>query len=127
MEQVISSTVVFGAVLALFTIYYRLVADEMLCGQRRFGSGWRAWLDERATIAGRAAQRAMARRAARPVAEPHPDNPTATALFRHATNTPLTVTHTDNHLSKMRDHKVDTALTPTEKRKLSKKKLEERF
>lgn len=34
---------------------------------------------------------------------------------------------TNNHLSSMHDHKIDTALTPAQKKKLRNKKLEERF
>jgi len=34
--------------------------------------------------------------------------------------------NSDNHLSQMADHKVDTALTPAQKKKLRNKKLEEK-
>jgi hypothetical protein len=34
---------------------------------------------------------------------------------------------TDNHLSSMHDHKSDTALSESQKKKLRNKKLEERF
>lgn len=127
METLLLSAVTLSATLALFVTLYKLVRHETLSGERVMLVGLRNGIDSVADwLGGRLGQVTIPthfglfhRRS-----EGHP---AVAAAIRQATRVPLTVTHTDNHLSKMRDHKSDTALSPAQGRKLRHQKLEERF
>jgi len=129
METLLLPAVTLGATSALFVTLYFVISREALRGERVFLPRARQrldtvvdWLAARHGIVWSAMQRMLPVRTASAT-----DRQLAQALFRNATRTPLTVTHTKNHLSQMRDHKTETALTPAQGRKLRHKKLEERF
>ena len=129
METLLLPAVTLSAALALFVALYQLVRFETIRGERvvlgrvRGGLDWLVDAGSEILSSGiRAAVNHWQLRSDRPTTDAN-----VVSLMRHATKTPLTVTHTDNHLSKMRDHKTDTALTPAQQRKLRHKKLEERF
>lgn len=129
MESLLLPAATLSAILALFVAYSVLVSVEDRRGGRLVARRLRYGLDY---VVGKLSQRSRSAVGHLGTLRIYADNratdpSVANAVFRHATRTPLTVTHTDNHLSKMREHKIETALTPAEKRKLNKKKLEERF
>lgn len=129
MDLLLPSAVTFSATLALFVVLYKLVRHEDKEGQRIVFSRVRAFIDRVIdTVArfGLSIVKSVVGVFHR-ARQPRPDRELTSALMRHATRTPLTVQHTNNHLSQIRDHKSETALTPTQGRKLRKKKLEERF
>ncbi len=129
MDSLLLSAVTFSASLALFVALYKLVRLEATKGERVVFIRVRAFFDQMIDAVTRlclATLRSITS-AFFQVRQPRPDRELTSALMRHATRTPLTVQHTDNHLSQMRDHKSETALTSAQGRKLRKKKLEERF
>jgi len=122
------SGIALSASLALFVLLYRLVAGENLAGKRLVLNRFRSAIDHSLDSVSNKLEQAKKRKLASNRSQVVPtNNQSAATLLRYATRTPLTVRHTGNHLSQMSDHKSDTALTPAQKRKLSKKKLEERF
>lgn len=129
MESLLLPAVTWSASLALIVALYKLNRYEQVRGERvvlrrvRQGIDW--LLDRAAQVVAQLQARLWQRWSR--VRPPRTDSQLTNALMRHATKTPLTVTHTDNHLSQMRDHKSATALTPAQGKKLRHKKLEERF
>lgn len=129
MSELLLSAVTMSATLALFVAVFRLVCAESEKGERIILGRFRGALDRYcegisylSNLASKKIMRTFSVRSYR-----SEDQKVASALMRHATKTPLTVTHTNNHLSQMRDYKSEIALTPAQKRKLRKQKLEERF
>ena len=129
MEPLLLSAVTLSASLALFVAIYKLVQYEHQIGKRVVLSKARSFLDgyinRIVTIGSNLHRRLIAMNLL--TRETKPDGALASVLFSQATKTPLTVQHTKNHLSQIREHKTETALTPAQGRKLRKKKLEERF
>ncbi len=131
METLLLSAVTFGATTALFVFAFRLVMLEKQHGERLYLNGVRNHadraLDYGGSILGKLQSFSRSRLTHASSKTGTADNAVMTALLRHATQTPLTVVHNDSHLSKMYEHKTETALTAAQKRKLNKQKLEERF
>lgn len=129
MESLLLPAVTLSASLALFVAVYKLVRYELVRGERVVLVRVRAGLDWLLDTCMHAIQQTCAAVANRIKVsrQSRTDSQLSNALMRHATRTPLTVTHTNNHLSQIKDYKSKTALTPAEGRKLRKKKLEERF
>lgn len=129
MDELLLSAGTLGAIMALFVTLAYVVHREQIAGKRFIFEWFRNGLDQGIALLsswlqsgfGLLRQQQEHRRAR--VTDPV----VAQAVFRNATRTPLTVTHTDNHLSKMREHKIETALTAAQKKKRRKQKLEERF
>lgn len=132
METLLLSAATLGATVALFVVLYRVHVYEWRTGQRVVCARQRDWVDrmlERSASHVAGAMRRLGQLVSRPVARRQETSNAAsvTTLLRHATRTPLTVTQTDNHLSKMQQHKNETALTALQKQKLKHKTLEELF
>jgi len=128
MNELLLSGIALSASLALFVLLYRLIARESRVGQRLVLGRFRSAADQAlVSMYTRLVQLKGDRLSVSRSQAATTDNASVATLMRYATRTPLTVKHTGNHLSQMNDHKSDTALTPTQKRNLSKKKLEERF
>lgn len=126
-----------GSILASATVFLTvalvIVAKEQKIGRRLFLSTVRGWIDRRLeNISFRVRQLLhvitisimylvhQVRAALARAIAPQPRR-------RRQPNDRLQFEKTDNHLSSMHDHKSDTALTPTQKKKLRHQKLEERL
>ena len=129
MDELLLSAGTLSAIVALFVSLMYLVRKEQLVGRRLCALWVRDRLDRVVGyFSGGARQAVTTVKDHRLERQQRTTDPSvANAVFRHATRTPLTVTYSDNHLSKMHDHKIDTALTAAEKTKRKKQKLEERF
>jgi len=128
MAAVLTPLVTTGALLALFVFVLFIVARESRRGHRFVLGQVRSRLDQACLWSERTVMKVRQRLGSLVYrSRPTQEGANVETLLRHATRTPLTVTYTNNHLSKMHDHKSDTALTPAQGKKLRDKKLEERF
>ena len=128
--EVAFSLLATSAMVALFVCACRIVRSEESRQKRLYAARVRNWLDgvlekgSRLVVSIPKMQSLFYKRNA---TSETAGSATIATLMRHATRTPLTVVHNDSHLSKIYEHKTETALTLAQKRKLSKKKLEEKF
>jgi hypothetical protein len=124
--------IVLGVTILLFVGMVLLVAKEQKAGERKILRGVRGWLDRvfGSLIAllrriGKTIGISFAyvihqlRHAVAAAIAPRPR--------KRKQKDKLQYERTDNHLSSMHDHKSDTALSESQKKKLRNKKLEERF
>jgi len=110
-----------------------IVAKEQTRGKRLFLTGLRGWLDRVCdAVSGKIKQLVYVGA----VSFRYVIHQLRAALARAIAPRPrrtkkqpdrLQFEKTDNHLSSMHDHKSDTALTPSQKKKLRNQKLEERL
>lgn len=124
--------IVLGVTILLFVGMVLLVAKEQRAGERVVLKGLRGWFDrvfDRLTTLIRWISKTIGiscayvihqlRHAIAATIAPRPR--------RRKQKDKLQYERTDNHLSSMHDHKTDTALSESQKKKLRNKKLEERF
>lgn len=129
MDSLLLSAVTLSAALALFVALYKLIRSEIRNNKRIVLVRPRGrldelidWVSQKVASAYRAILQSL-----HGSRQSRTNRQLTNALMRHATYVPLTVTHTNNHLSQMSDHKSETALSPAQGRTLRNKKLEERF
>lgn len=124
--------IVLGVTILLFVSMVLLVSSEEKAGERKIMRGVRGWIDRMLSKLVAVVRKIIhtinisllyvihqLRHAIAAAIAPRP---------RHKKpKDKLQYQRTDNHLSSMHDHKVDTALTEAQKKKLRNQKLEERF